>query len=40
MTINFDKNSSSCDCQLSSTVQGTSKETESRGGGTSRSRES
>ena len=39
-TVHFNENSSGYECQLSSTIQGTSRGTESRGGETSRSRRS
>ena len=38
MSANFNENSSSCECQLSSVIQGTSRRTQSREGETSRSR--
>jgi len=38
MSANFNENSSGCECQLSSTIQGTSRRTENREDKTSRSR--
>ena len=40
MIAHFDKNSLGCECQSSSTIQGTSRETESRRSKTGRSRRS